>query len=696
MPRLVPPVCSHFPAGMTADHACDAKLVIVGEAPGRREDEQGIPFVGAAGALLERWWEPLGLHRADFAIYNVYPYRPPANKIQAIPRDAIEFWSERLRERIAALADPVVLVPMGNVALRALFPGEDMHISDWRGSILGYTDARGRVIKVIPTIHPAATFRQAILTKFCLTDWERISEDRHFRELRIPKIAILTEPTADEFGLFMEQLRLARENTEWPVMAVDIENDKNTGELLCVGFAYHPSHALVLPLSRRALFTSGTRDRMLSYARALCSDPIPKVLQNGQHDQYILRANGVSLANYQYDLMEMDHCLTGDTMVLTTGCTWMRLDCIREGDEIIGVDEEPLSRQDSAKRFKRHRRLTHGVVTATSSRIDKVFRVGLSNGTFLRGTKNHRVLTGAFTRSGRREGGAWREIGELKPGDEVYSVGQPWALRDDFRAGWVAGVFDGEGSLGVYNHGPNHNNWALRIGFTQNPGTVLMRTKAMLVSENFDFYEHKANSAYSAINLQSRGGIKESLRFLGTFGPVRLLQNFKNGLKKHGWNGVSALKGDVTVVSVEEVGEVLVYDISTTNRTFFANGVVVHNCLDPNDGGDTQAGSEGASDAETIRISMRSLAVLASLHTRFPYYKKGGRRAVTEFRWQNLYDYCGMDNCVTRTIFPILLSHLIERGLVDQSDCYSPSAQPADSLLSWQSSTDSRTLPPQR
>ena len=93
---------------MTADHACDAKLVIVDEAPGRREDEQGIPFVGAAGALLERWWEPLGLHRADFAIYNVYPYRPPANKIQAIPRDAIEFWSERLRERIAALADPVV------------------------------------------------------------------------------------------------------------------------------------------------------------------------------------------------------------------------------------------------------------------------------------------------------------------------------------------------------------------------------------------------------------------------------------------------------------------------------------------------------------------------------------------------------------------------------------------------------------
>jgi uracil-DNA glycosylase family 4 len=406
---------------MPADHACDAKLVLIGEAAGRREDELGIPFCGSSGALLERWWEPLGLHRSDFAIYNTFPYRPPANRIQAIPREQLEFWAARLREQLAALADPWLIVPTGNVALRALFPGEDMHISDWRGSILGYTDARGRVLKVIPTIHPAATFRQAILTKFCLADWKRISEDRHFKELRIPEISVTTEPTDNEFGRFMQGMSEEYEAwadrcLKWPAMAVDIENDKKTGELLCVGFSYDPSHALVLPLSRRALFTSGTRDRMLSYARSLCSDPIPKVLQNGQHDQYILRANSVPLANYQWDLMEMDHA------------------------------------------------------------------------------------------------------------------------------------------------------------------------------------------------------------------------------------------------------------------------------LDPNDGGDTQAGSEGASDAETIRISMRSLAVLASLYTRFPYYKKGGRRAVTEFRWENLYNYNGMDCCVTRTIFPVLLNRLIERGLVLPSDCYSPSAQSADSLPAWASS----------
>src|ERR1019366_2150310 len=225
MPKLVPDYCSHG-CPPPADHHCDAKIVCIGEAPGRREDEQGQPFVGSAGALLERWWEPLGIRRADCYITNVYPYRPPANKIQAIPRDAIEFWSERLRERIAVLADPVVLIPMGNVALRALFPGEDLHISDWRGSILGYTDGRGRVLKVIPTFHPAATFRQAILTKFCLADWKRISEDKEFKELRIPEISVVTEPTNDEFGHFMMDMgtRTIPEWTAadpWPVMAVD-------------------------------------------------------------------------------------------------------------------------------------------------------------------------------------------------------------------------------------------------------------------------------------------------------------------------------------------------------------------------------------------------------------------------------------------------------------------------------------------
>jgi len=410
MSRLVPDFCKHG-CPPPADHHCDARLVLIGEAPGRREDENGMPFVGPAGALLERWWEPLGLHRADFYITNAYPYRPPANKIVAIPREAREFWGERLRERIAELQDPVLLVPTGNTALNALFPDENLKITDYRGSVLSYTDARGRVLKVIPTIHPAATFRQPILTKFCLADWLRISQDQHFRELDLPEFGLVVEPSADEFGQFMRWLQTQAD--PWQAMAVDIENDKNTGELLCVGFAATPFDAMVLPLSRRALFTSGTHDRMVGYARSLCGHAIPKVLQNGQHDQFILKRNGIELANYKWDLMEMDHA------------------------------------------------------------------------------------------------------------------------------------------------------------------------------------------------------------------------------------------------------------------------------LDPNDGGDTQAGAEGAGDAETIRISMRSLAVLASLYTRFPYYKKGGRKSVKEFNWQALYSYNGKDCVVTRTIFPILLDQLLQRGLVDQTDSFCLPASSADSLEPW-------------
>jgi len=307
MPNLVPDWCSHG-----IEHSCDAKLVLIGEAPGRREDELKQPFVGESGRALERWWEPHGLRRSDFYITNVYPYRPPSNKIEAIPKDQLAFWTQRLHERLARLADPFVIVPTGNVALRALF-GDYRSISDWRGSIIGYQDLNGRTIKVIPTFHPAATFRQPILTKFCIADWAKIAHDRTFRELAIPERTIVVEPSESEFGSFVLGLEASSPTIidgipVPPVMSVDIETDRRTKELLCVGFSHRPNEALVLPLSPRAV-GSRTLERMRHYATVLCASEANKVLQNGQFDWFHLERNGIPLRNYEYDLIEMMHCL---------------------------------------------------------------------------------------------------------------------------------------------------------------------------------------------------------------------------------------------------------------------------------------------------------------------------------------------------------------------------------------------------
>lgn len=308
--KLVPDWCRHG-IGLGPDHSCDAKLAVIGEAPGKWEDLYGMPYVGPAGRLQDEWWHDNGLCRADCYITNVYPYRPPANKIEAIPHDAIQFWTKRLHERLARLAGPVIIVPTGNTALRALF-GDGRNISDWRGSITSVNLSDGRSVKCIPTIHPAATFRQPILQRLCRIDWKRISTDKDFPELRHPNFDITVEPSEVEFSRFMDGLQNVQPVVVDgvvvpPAMSCDVETDIKTKELLCVGFSYDGQSSMVLPLTPRALPTDSLRTRMWSYARMVASMAVPKLLQNGQFDAYHFLLNRIPLVNYLYDLMEMDH-----------------------------------------------------------------------------------------------------------------------------------------------------------------------------------------------------------------------------------------------------------------------------------------------------------------------------------------------------------------------------------------------------
>ncbi len=96
----------------------DSPVVLVGEAPGRREDESGRPFVGSAGKLLDAALEQVGLTRSRVYITNVVKCRPPGNRR---PRsDEVASCTSYLDEQLAILA-PRVVAPMGNSALRHVF-----------------------------------------------------------------------------------------------------------------------------------------------------------------------------------------------------------------------------------------------------------------------------------------------------------------------------------------------------------------------------------------------------------------------------------------------------------------------------------------------------------------------------------------------------------------------------------------------
>ena len=124
-----------------------AKVMFIGEAPGKNEDLQGKPFVGAAGKTLDALLSRIGLAREDVYIANILKCRPPNNRD---PRpDEIEACTPWLREQVKAV-HPTVLVTMGNFATKFILQ-----------TTTGITQLRGQVqvtgpFRVIPTFHPAA------------------------------------------------------------------------------------------------------------------------------------------------------------------------------------------------------------------------------------------------------------------------------------------------------------------------------------------------------------------------------------------------------------------------------------------------------------------------------------------------------------------------------------------------------------
>jgi DNA polymerase len=133
-----------------ADGSPDADLMFIGEGPGYHEDVQGLPFVGAAGQLLNRLLGEIGMRREEVRITNVVLCRPPGNR-DPLP-DEIDACKPYLMEHVD-LVDPLIVCTLGNFATRVILE-RPVAISKVRGQRQVW---RGRI--VIPTFHPAAILR---------------------------------------------------------------------------------------------------------------------------------------------------------------------------------------------------------------------------------------------------------------------------------------------------------------------------------------------------------------------------------------------------------------------------------------------------------------------------------------------------------------------------------------------------------
>ncbi|MBR3486509.1 MAG: uracil-DNA glycosylase [Clostridia bacterium] len=132
-----------------------AEIMFIGEGPGREEDEQGVPFVGAAGRLFNYLLEEAGLTREEIYICNIVKCRPPQNR-DPFPEEA-EACLPYLRAQIA-LVRPKVIVCLGRIAAKYVYDRE-IQISRQRGQV-----RKKGAFYVIPTYHPAAILRKQELT----------------------------------------------------------------------------------------------------------------------------------------------------------------------------------------------------------------------------------------------------------------------------------------------------------------------------------------------------------------------------------------------------------------------------------------------------------------------------------------------------------------------------------------------------
>ena len=142
----------------------DADIVFIGEAPGKKEDEQGKPFVGASGKMLNEMLASIGLERQDIYITNIVKYRPPNNR-DPFPQEKAVFLP--FLERQIEIIQPKIIVMLGRHSMNSLLPG--LKISEVHGQPQQYN---GRVY--IPLYHPAAALYNGSLRQTLLDDFAKI------------------------------------------------------------------------------------------------------------------------------------------------------------------------------------------------------------------------------------------------------------------------------------------------------------------------------------------------------------------------------------------------------------------------------------------------------------------------------------------------------------------------------------------
>lgn len=227
-------------------------LMAIGEAPGQRENAEGIPFIGPTGNIFNEILAKFGTRRSDIYITNVVKYQPPFNRFDKLhligvdlEQSIAELWSNEIKP-----LNPKCILAIGNEALKAT-TGLD-GIMNYRGSILTAKDGK---TKVVPTIHPAALFSRAgdedndakgglpwTYLKLIESDISRAIDESKTHDIKLPDRSLSIAYNS------LDLHRFFREYEKLDLAASDIESINCVP--VCVSFAFSKHHAISVPLLR--------------------------------------------------------------------------------------------------------------------------------------------------------------------------------------------------------------------------------------------------------------------------------------------------------------------------------------------------------------------------------------------------------------------------------------------------------------
>lgn len=253
--------------------------------------------------------------------------------------------------------------------------------------------------------------------------------------------------------------------------------------------------------------------------------------------------------------LDVDFCLAPGTRVLLTDLTWKPVEQLAEGDDVIGFDEDLTRARNGGHCFRSSR------VEGTKHLRQPCYRIMTDRGTVI-SSAPHRWLARRYTASGNRHNREWIASENLKAGDSISFLAAPWDVDHSREAGYLAGFFDGEGFVSSGG-----------VGFGQNPGPTAGRVLQLLREKGFSFAE---NSQPNKRCVQHRiGGYEQTLRFLGSIRPHRLLDKARTVWEgKQTWGKTST---PAFITAIEYLGEQDVVAVQTSTKTLIAEGFLSHN-----------------------------------------------------------------------------------------------------------------------